>query len=313
MPLPDFEISRQHLQSWIEECFSFARRGEVASYIPALRSVPKGILGVAICDLNGEIVEAGDSDYNFTLQSISKVMTLLLALEDHGPYAVFKRVGMEPTGDPFNSIVKLETLKPSKPLNPMINAGAIAVCDLVNGRTADEKFQRIVDFVKRLANTSEIILDSDVYNSEMDTGHRNRALAYFLKDVDVIRGDVEDTLEIYYRQCALKVTCRDLAFIGAALANDGQVPGNGEQIVKPEYCRIAKAFMVTCGLYDGSGEFAIKVGIPAKSGVSGGILASVPHEFGIGVIGPALDDKGNSIAGVKLLERISNHWNLSIF
>jgi glutaminase len=309
----DIQSKREQLRFWIEQCFSYARKGEIASYIPALRSAPTGILGIAIRDLNNNTINVGDSDYKFTLQSISKILTFLLALEDHGQDNVFRRVGMEPTGDPFNSIVKLETLKPTKPLNPMINAGAIAICDLVNGGSPDEKFNRIKDFIKKITNNNDIEIDNKVYQSEKDTGSRNKALAYFLKDAGVIRGDVEETLDIYYKQCALKVSCSDLSTIGVLLANKGKKPGDGEQIILQEYCKIANAFMVTCGLYDGSGEFAIKVGIPAKSGVSGGILASVPAKLGIGVIGTELDSKGNSIAGVELLKRISNNWNLSIF
>ncbi|MBO8169702.1 MAG: glutaminase A [Thermoanaerobacteraceae bacterium] len=306
------EIQAQ-LQQWVEECLPWAEKGETAGYIPALDKVPRDILGVAICDLEGNVVEAGDSDFEFSLQSISKVFTLLLALEDHGPEVVFNRVGMEPTGDPFNSIAKLEYLRPNKPLNPMINAGAIAVCDLIKGNNIEEKFDRIRNLVRKLANNPHIDLDQKVYFSEKQTGHRNRSLAYFLKDVDRLDGDVEDTLDIYFKQCALTVCCRDLAYMGAVIANGGKLLETGEQVVRPEYCRMAKAFMVTCGFYNGSGQFAVEVGIPAKSGVSGGILSSIPGRMGIGVVGPALDDKGNSLSGEMLLAKMARHWNLSIF
>lgn len=306
------EIQAQ-LQLWVEECLPWAEKGETAGYIPALDKVPRDILGVAICDLEGNVVEAGDSDFEFSLQSISKVFTLLLALEDHGPEVVFNRVGMEPTGDPFNSIAKLEYLRPNKPLNPMINAGAIAVCDLIKGNNIEEKFDRIRNLVRKLANNPHIDLDQKVYFSEKQTGHRNRSLAYFLKDVDRLDGDVEDTLDIYFKQCALTVSCRDLAYMGAVIANGGKLLETGEQVVRPEYCRMAKAFMVTCGFYNGSGQFAVEVGIPAKSGVSGGILSSIPGRMGIGVVGPALDDKGNSLSGEMLLAKMARHWNLSIF
>lgn len=309
----DYDTLQAELRSWVDECRPYSREGETAGYIPALGRVPGDILGAAVCDLKDRVVEAGDTGHKFTLQSISKIFSLILALEDCGPEIVFGRVGMEPTGDPFNSIAKLEFTRPSRPLNPMINAGAIMICDLVGGGTAGEKFRRIRDFVRRLSSNPHIDVDPEVYESEKSTGHRNRALAYFLKDTAGLKGDVEEILDIYFKQCSLQVSCRDLAYMGAVLANEGRLPSSGEPMINPFYCQTALAFMVTCGFYNGSGQLAVEVGVPAKSGVSGGILSSAPGRMGIGIIGPGLDLKGNSLAGRMLLARIAGDLNLSIF
>lgn len=301
------------LNDYVKKCKVYIPMGRTVSYIPALTDKKTDILGVAVCDLSSAMQLAGDVKYKFTLQSISKVFTLLLALQDCGPEAVFHRVGMEPTGDPFNSIIKLETTSRAKPLNPLINAGAIAVCDLIKGNSPEHKVQRIKEFIAVMTNNVTLEIDSEVYESEKKFGHRNRSLAYFLKDLKLLTGTVEEVLEVYFRQCAILVTCKDLAVAGAVLVNGGKQLGRGRSIIAPKHCQIVSALMATCGLYDGSGEFAIKAGFPAKSGVSGGIMAIVPKEMGIGVIGPALNEKGNSIAGIKLLEMISEKWRLSIY
>lgn len=286
--------------------------GKVADYIPALRRQNPSALGIAAVTSNGDVMYGGDApSVSFTLQSISKVLSLVLALMDHGEEAVFSRVGMEPTGDPFNSLYKLEMVQPSKPLNPMINAGAMVVSSLVKGEDVESCIHRLLDLVRAMADNSEIEVDEEVYRSEYETAHRNRSIAYFLKEYDQI-GDVEKTLQVYVRQCAIRVTCEDLARIGLCLAQYGRSV-IGEQVIPQPIARLVKTFMVTCGMYNASGEFAIRVGIPAKSGVSGGILASVPGKMGIGVYGPALDDKGNSRAGFRLLQSLSQVWQLSIF
>jgi glutaminase len=259
------------------------------------------------------MVHSGDYQKLFTMQSISKPIVLLLALMDSGEERVFSKVGKEPTGDPFNSIVRLETFNEHKPLNPMINAGAISVSGLVAGNTADEKVERIVAFIQKITHNPTIGINYEVYQSELKTGHRNRSMAYFLKDFGNIEGDVDQTLEVYFKQCSIEVTTMDLAYIGALLANNGKDIITGEQIFPIRYGHIVKSYMATCGMYDGSGEFAINVGIPAKSGVGGGIMCSVLNRMGIGVFGPALDRKGNSYAGLKILENLSNRMNLSIY
>nr|WP_307775318.1 glutaminase A [uncultured Cetobacterium sp.] len=286
--------------------------GKVADYIPGLTHANKGHLGVCIIDDSGEIVKAGDTDVKFTIQSISKPLTLMLALLDRGEKYVFSKVGMEPTGDAFNSIRKLETGRMRKPFNPMINAGAIEVCSMIKGETGEEKFQRVLDFFRLISENPELEVDEEIYLGEKETGNRNRAMAYFLKGEGLITGDVEEVLDVYFKQCSIKVTADDLARIGLFLARGG-VLSTGERVVSEHIATIAKTLMVTCGMYDGSGEFAIKVGIPSKSGVGGGILSVVPGKMGIGVFGPALDVKGNSIAGIAVLEELAENFKFSIF
>ncbi|MDQ0340327.1 glutaminase [Caldalkalibacillus uzonensis] len=300
------------LKELVEKHRPDGQTGEVANYIPALSKANPKHMAASLCLLTGEQVQAGDVDERFTLQSMSKVITLAMALMECGEACVFEKVGMEPTGDPFNSIMKLEIMRPNKPLNPMINAGAIAVTSLLPG-TVEEKVERILSFVRRLAGNTAIGFNEAVYRSEQETADLNRALAYFMKQYDVLEGDVEEVLDIYFKQCAIEVNCQDVARIGAVFANRGRDPETGEAIMPEQIAKICKTFMVTCGMYNASGEFAIRVGIPAKSGVSGGIMGAVPHCMGIGIYSPALDDKGNSVAGVRLLESLSATWGLSIF
>lgn len=292
---------------------SFVKDGKVASYIPELSNAKPDKLGAAICMKDGTIISIGDYNNKFTIQSISKTVALMFALMDRGQDYVFQKVGMEPTGDAFNSIIKLETVQPSKPLNPMINAGAIAVVSLISGDNNDDKFIRLLNFFRKIFNNDSLTFNTKVYESEKATGFRNRALANFMKDSGVLEGNVEEVLDRYFKQCSIEIDCRDIAVLGGVLALDGVSPFTGERIVSEEISRIVKTFMVTCGMYDASGEFAIKVGIPAKSGVGGGIMATVPGKMGIGTFGPALDEKGNSIGGIKVLEYLSKELNLSIF
>lgn len=288
------------------------RDGKVASYIPELAVANPNHLGICVND--GKIMHcSGDFNVKFTLQSVSKSLVLILALMDQGADAVFEKVGKEPTGDPFNSIIRLETYKKQKPYNPMINAGAIAIAGLIKGETVQDRVQRILCFIQRIAHNTEIKVNQAVFRSERDTGHRNRSIAHFLKDIGNIEGDPDEVLEVYFNQCSIEVDCRDLSNIAMVLALDGKSHITGETLFPPQYAKIAKAYMTTCGMYDGSGEFAIRVGIPAKSGVGGGILAVVPGRYGIGVFGPALDEKGNSIAGLKILETLSEAYDFNIF
>ncbi|MFK7691306.1 glutaminase A [Paenibacillus sp. HJGM_3] len=301
------------LPSWLEASRRISAQGAVASYIPELQHAPSDALGIAIYSLEGHTLEAGDCSHSFTMQSISKVFTLLLALIDRGEQAVFDKVGMEPTGDDFNSMLKLELVEPGKPFNPLINAGAIVISSLIAGQTPAEKAERILAFIRRLAGDSSIAVNESVCRSESRTANRNRSLAYFLKDNEVLDDDVEPTLEVYFRHCSIEVNCRHIARMATVLANDGRDPQTGRELVPRRYVQIAKSFMITCGMYNESGEFSIRVGIPAKSGVSGGILALVPGQLGIGIVGPALNGKGNSIAGVHLLKQLSERYDWSIF
>lgn len=289
------------------------RGGRVATYIPELGKANPDDLGIVLTDINGKSYKSGLHDKKFTIQSVSKPLSLMLALMDIGEDAVFSKVGMEPTGDPFNSIIRLETFTKGKPLNPMINAGAITVSSLIKGIDGDVKIDRLLQLVRKLARNNNISISQEVYESEKETGNRNRSMAYFLKDTGIIEGDVEEVLDVYFKQCAIEITCEDLANIGCVLANKGVDPLTNEEIVPSRITRIAKTLMVTCGMYDESGEYAVNVGIPSKSGVGGGIICVVPNRFGIGVYGPALDHKGNSIAGVSMLKELSETLDLSIY
>jgi glutaminase len=301
------------LETIINSNRDYVKQGKVATYIPELSKADPNTLGICVVTLEGDEYCAGDFETKFTMQSISKVITLMLALLDNGKDKVFSKVDMEPTADTFNSISSLETRDPHKPLNPMINSGAIATVSMIAGESPDQVFNRILKFTKKITGNPEISFNEDVYRSEKATGHRNRALAYFMKSTEVMDQDVEKVLDVYFKQCSIEVTCRDIARIGAMLANDGVLPWSGEKVIPRSIARVVKTIMVTCGMYDASGHFAIEVGIPGKSGVGGGILAAVPRRMGIGVIGPALDVKGNSIGGFKVLEELSREMDLNIF
>jgi glutaminase len=300
------------LQELVDIAKKCTHLGKVADYIPALGKANGDDLSIAIFDKE-RCISAGDYGAKFTLQSISKVIALALALMDRGEEYVFERVGMEPTGDPFNSISKLETSIPSKPLNPMINAGALAVTNMIVGESMEEKLGRLLELVHDMTNNAHVSYSEEVARSEYETSHLNRSLSYFMKQHGIIKGDIEELIDVYTKQCAIEVNCLDLARIGAVFAWDGVDPQTERRIIPFHISRICKTFMVTCGMYNASGEFAIKIGIPAKSGVSGGILSAVPQKMGIGIYGPSLDEKGNSIAGIKLLEMLSKRYNLSMF
>lgn len=308
--LPNIE---HNLQMWVEQCKQQCNGGKVASYIPELAKGNKQALGIVMMDAYGEQCSAGDIQTVFTLQSISKVFSLLLALMDNGEEIVFHKVGMEPTGDSFNSMLKLELVQPGIPFNPLINAGAIAVSSLIQGSSQEHKLERVLQFFRKCAQNDSLQFNEQVYQSELQSADLNRSMAYFLKDNGVLEHSVDDVLDIYFRHCSIDVTVKDLARMGLLLAYNGTDPITGEQLIPKRYVQIAKSFMVTCGMYNASGQFAIQVGLPAKSGVSGGILTLIPGAIGIGVAGPALNSKGNSIAGVELLEKLSNAYDLSMF
>lgn len=305
------------MQNLLDEAIRYAllyiHEGKTASYIPELGKIDPNQLGVAIVNLEGSQWHSGAYNIAFTMQSISKIAALMLAIMDRGEQYVFNKVGMEPTGDPFNSIIKLETMKTAKPLNPMINAGAIAVDSLILGVNTEDKLSRLISFIRKLCHNDKIWFNEEVYKSENATGYRNRALGNFMKDAGIIEGEVEEVLQLYFKQCAIEVNAIDLAMMGAVLAGDGKSPVTGELLIPKGVARLVKTFMVTCGMYDASGEFAVRVGLPSKSGVGGGIVATVPGKMGIGIFGPALDNKGNSAGGIKILEYISSKLDLSIF
>ena len=299
------------LNEILNECRGYAKDGNVATYIPELAKADKEDIGIAVLTKNGESFAAGDYNKRFTAQSVIKPIILLLALIDNGIEKVEKLCGVEATGKPFDAFNYSDRALTGEHINPMINAGAIALCTLIKGDSSEEKFNRLLALARVLSGNEELDIDVSVYESEKLTGNKNRALAYMLKAYKLIDEDIESTLDIYFKACSVLVNCTDLARIGYVLANRGVY--NKEVLVKEEYTRYVNAIMTICGMYDGSGEFALRVGIPAKSGVGGGIMASVPSVMGIGVYSPSLDKKGNSLSGVKMLEAISKKLKLSIY
>ena len=287
-------------------------RGEVASYIPELARVDASAFGIAVIDHEGRCAAAGDSDTPFSIQSISKVFTLTLALGMIGD-RLWRRVGREPSGNPFNSIVQLERER-GVPRNPFINAGAIAVTDvIVSGHEPRESLGEILRFMQFIASDASITIDEAVAASEKRTGFRNTALANYMKSFGVIENPVDFTLGVYFHHCAIAMSCRQLAMAGRYLAHNGRNPSTGLSVVSPERARRINALMLTCGHYDGSGEFAYRVGLPGKSGVGGGILAVAPGKASIAVWAPGLDRSGNSHLGRLALETLTRRMGWSIF
>lgn len=300
------------LEELVETCRELCRLGKVATYIPELAKGDPSRLGIAIMSVEGEGHNAGDALYPFTMQSISKVVSLALALKELDETELFSKVGVDPTADPFNSIMRLEMVAPHRPQNPLINAGAIVTLSLLPYPNSTERFAAVRDLARRMTGNPHLDANETVYLSEKATSDRNRALAYFLRSVGSLSGDIEDILDSYFHQCGLEVTAVDLAVMGATLASGGYNPLTGERVLSTRSCWIIRALMATCGLYDGSGDFAVRVGIPAKSGVGGGIVGAVPGKMGVGVVGPALDHRGNSIAGIALCERLSQEMSLRV-
>jgi glutaminase len=287
-------------------------RGEVATYIPELARVDAASFGLAVIDADGHVAAGGDSDAPFSIQSISKVFTLTLALGMIGD-RLWRRVGREPSGNPFNSIVQLERER-GVPRNPFINAGAIAVTDVIlSGHQPREALGEILRFMQFLAQDPAIAIDKAVAESEKRTGFRNTALANYMKSFGVIENPVDFTLGVYFHHCAITMSCRQLAMAGRFLAHSGRNPSTGHSVVSPERARRINAVMLTCGHYDGSGEFAYRVGLPGKSGVGGGILAIAPGKASIAVWSPGLDAAGNSHRGQLALESLSKRLGWSIF
>ena len=287
-------------------------RGEVASYIPELARVDPKSFGIAVIDAEGNTIAGGDSDTPFSIQSISKVFTLTLALGKVGD-RLWRRVGREPSGSAFNSIVQLE-YEQGIPRNPFINAGAIAVTDLIlSGHLPREALGEIVRFMQFLADDPTIAIDNEVAASEQRTGFRNAALANYMKSFGVLDNPVDFTLGVYFHHCAIAMSCRQLAMAGRFLAFDGLHPSTKLPVVQAERARRINAVMLTCGHYDGSGEFAYRVGLPGKSGVGGGILAIAPGKASIAVWSPGLDANGNSYLGRLALEMLTKKMGWSIF
>jgi len=295
-----------------EEARGELGEGKVAGYIPALARIDPNKLGAAIVTTEGETACYGDADEAFTIQSISKVFTLTLALEAIGQ-ELWHRVGREPSGNAFNSIVQLER-EAGIPRNPLINAGALVVCDvLLDAGTASETVSRILDFLRQLAGSDSVAIDAEVALSERETGFRNASLANFIKSFGNLKHAVDDVLEVYFNQCSIAMTCNQLARAGLFLSTEGTDPLTRVPVISPERARRINSIMLMSGHYDASGDFAFRVGTPGKSGVGGGILAIVPDRASVAVWSPALNPAGNSHAGTIVLERLIRSAGWSIF
>lgn len=303
--------TEQLLTDILEEVRPLIGKGKVADYIPALAKVSNQKLAMAVYTNDGEVIKSGDADEAFSIQSISKALSLTLAMVLYKPEEIWDRVGKEPSGQAFNSMIQLE-MEQGIPRNPFINAGAIVVADLLSSRLSAPR-QRLLEFARQLSGDTHIVYDKVVAASEMMHSDRNAAIAYLMRAFGNFDNDVIPVLNNYFHACALKMSCVDLAKTFSYLANKGISVQTGKQIVTPTQTKQLNALLATCGLYDGAGEFAYRVGMPGKSGVGGGIIAIVPGEMTIAVWSPELDPSGNSLAGTQALELFSEKIGRSIF
>ena len=285
-------------------------QGKVASYIPRLANVPIDRFGMAVATLEGEMITIGAADEPFSIQSISKVFTLTLALEALGA-DLWKRVGREPSGNAFNSLVQLERER-GIPRNPLINAGAHVIADVILSSSPNAR-EDLLGFVRERADNATISMDEDVARSEREAGFRNIALANFVRSFNNLDNDVDAVLDFYFHQCALQMSCVDLARAFLFLANRGVCQRSGRAVINPDRAKRINALMMTCGTYDAAGEFAFRVGLPVKSGVGGGIVAVVPNAMAVVVWSPGLDGKGNSLVGAAAMDRFTALTGLSVF
>lgn len=301
-------------QALLEEVVDKVRlllgQGKVANYIPALANVDAGKLGIAVTTIDGETIGAGDYLEPFSIQSISKVFSLTLALTLYEETEIWSRVGKEPSGHSFNSLVQVE-LERGKPRNPFINAGALVIADLLQSRLGAPK-HRMLELVRALSQNDKVCFDKQVADSEYQHSARNAAIAYLMKSFGNFQGDVDTVLRTYFHYCALKMNCADLSRAMLYLANRGKTI-DGTELISQVQTRQLNALLATSGLYDGAGEFAYRVGMPGKSGVGGGIIAVIPGELSVCVWSPELDNQGNSLAGTAMLEHLSQRLGRSIF
>lgn len=306
-------LSAQAIQNALKELHTRCqdlRSGTLANYIPELARMNPDWFSICVTSVEGQQFAVGDSEQLFTIQSISKVFVYGMALEEHGRNRVLSKVGVEPTGDAFNAIVLDEASK--RPYNPMVNAGAIATTSLITGNGPTERLNRLLAMFERYIG-HESFIDMPTFLSERTTGYRNRAMAYLMRNFGMIDDKLDEALDLYFQQCSLMVNCRDLSVMAATLANRGTNPLTNVQAVPPCYVRDILSVMYTCGMYNFAGEWAYTVGLPAKSGVSGGLIVVVPGRMGIGVFSPLLDERGNSVRGVKVCEELSQQFGLHLF
>lgn len=304
-------LDNQLLEDILAQVRPLIGQGKVADYIPALAEVSADKLGIAVCTVDGEIFSAGDAQERFSIQSISKVLSLTMAMSRYEGEEIWRRVGKEPSGQPFNSLLQLE-LEQGKPRNPFINAGALVVCDMLQTRLSAPR-QRMLEVVRQLASQPDLAYDARIAKSEFEHSARNAAIAWLMKSFGNFDNDVITVLHNYFHYCALSMSCLELAKTFMFLANQGRALHLDEPVIGAQQARQINALMVTSGMYDGAGEFAYRVGLPGKSGVGGGIIAIVPHEMSIAVWCPELDSSGNSLAGTAALEILSARIGRSIF
>ncbi|WP_392885519.1 glutaminase A [Eubacterium limosum] len=307
-------IDTKKLEAVLKQAHSAAesdQSGANASYIPALAKVPSNLFGLTAVTADGTVIETGDSSYPFAIESISKVFSMALVMEAVGAQEMLKKVGADPTGLPFNSVMALE-LHRGKPLSPLVNAGAMATVSLLPAVSADEKWQKILDGYSQFAGRRLEVMDA-VYTSETATNSHNKGIAWLMSSYGTLYDDPDTTCDIYTRQCSIAITCKDLAVMGSTLANGGVNPITGKAVINPEFLPHIFAEMTMEGLYGTSGDFAYTVGLPGKSGVGGGLLAVVPGQLALSAFSPRLDPIGNSVRGQKALRFISDALDLSLY
>jgi glutaminase len=306
-------MDKHDLQVVIEELhdrYASLNEGQVATYIPELAKSSPQDFGIAMVSSDGQVFATGHFDTPFTIQSISKPFTFGLAIESYGADRVSKHVGVEPSGDAFNAI-ELQN-GTNRPFNPMVNSGAITVTALLHAKYGNETFDIIHDRLSQAAGRA-LMVDEDVFASERRTGHRNRAIAHLLLNFGLVHEEAEAALDVYFRQCSIMVTCTDLATMGATLSNMGRNPNTDDMVFDLKSTRAMLAIMFTCGMYDYSGEWAYRVGVPAKSGVAGGVMAVVNRQLGIAVYSPPLDERGNSRRGIEVCVELASRFGLHAF
>lgn len=304
------ELNNALLQEVLDQVRPLVHHGKVANYIPALADVAADNLAIAVCLRDGTLFQAGDAETRFSIQSISKALSLTVALTRYDDSEIWQRVGKEPSGQPFNSLVQLE-LEQGKPRNPFINAGALVICDLLETRLTAPR-QRMLEIVRQLSQQPDIHYDRHVARSEFEHSARNAAIAWLMKSFGNFDNDVTSVMQTYFHYCSLSMNCLELARTFIYLANQGRTL-DGSEMITPRQARQINALMITSGMYDGAGEFAWRVGMPAKSGVGGGIIAIIPGEMSIAVWSPGLDSAGNSLAGTAALELLTEKLGRSIF
>lgn len=307
-------LNHDSLQALVQQVYDRHARdsgGENAHYIPYLAQVPSTLSALVVMTADGVVYQAGDSDYRFAIESISKVATLALALEDVGPAVMQSKVGANPTGMAFNSVMALE-LHGGKPQSPLVNAGAMSSVSLIKGDTAEQRWQRILNMQRALTG-GDIELSDEVNTSEQTTNFHNRAIAWLLYADGTMYADPMQVVDVYTRQCSTLITAIELATMAATFAARGRNPVTGKQVVNGDHVRHILAEMTMEGLYDSSGDWAYSVGLPAKSGVGGGIMAVAPGKLGIGAFSPPLDGFGNSVRAQKMITDIANELNLNLY